>query len=92
MHLVRLYVYTGSYRYMFNSSKLSFLTRPLVLLAFGVVASHIVQRIRHDGCKEVLKHPTCRYIPQAPPPSAYFAPPFDTQRFKNENSSASPSI
>lgn len=76
-----------------NSSKFRFLISPLVLLAFGVVAYHVVYHIRHDGSKtsqfDVLKHPTCRYIPHAPPASAFFASPFDTTRFKNEISATS---
>lgn len=74
-----------------NPSKLLFLTSPLVLLAFGVVVYHVVHHIRHDDpktpCLNVLKHPTCRYIPRALPATAYFSSPFDTTRFKNEVSS-----
>lgn len=83
----------GTYAY---SPKLLFLSCPLVLLAFGVVAYHVVHHIRRDGPKpshfNVLRHPTCRYVPHAPPASAFFATPFDSTRFKNEISSTSPLV
>ena len=74
-------------------SKPLFLICPLVLLAFSVVAYHVVHHIRHDRPKtNVLKHPTCRYIPHALPASAFFASPFDSTRFKNEISPTSPLV
>jgi len=61
-----------------------FLICPLVLLAFAVVVYHVVYHIRQDGSKtshlDVLKHPTCRYIPHAPPASAFFRSPFNSTR------------
>ena len=76
-----------------DSLKLLFLISSPVLLAFGVVAYHVVHHIRRQGPKaphlDVLKHPTCRYTPHAPSASAFFASPFDTTHFKNEISSTS---